>query len=312
VDTGSATADWKSVRTSLDQICQSRDEIEHFFSGVFERLQGFCEELVRRHKAWLRDKQDAQTHLDRRAAELNEARDRLADEWNQRPRPSAADPDQAAQAGGSSGEAFQRILEEAESQHAALRSAQEAARSQADRLTELAEQLVRTGRELSETREQLQQQRQALEAPCGGTSSADGALREKLDRLETERAEWQQERAILETELEAVRNRVAELAEALADEKRAGAEERTRWSDELKRMRRLLERSPGPPPDADAAAAPGAPVPVSPEPSAEPCAAKTAAVGDPVLDSVAAQFEMLQKDAAKRRQSSSKSRPTER
>lgn len=106
-------------------------------------------------------------------------------------------------------------------------------------------------------------------------------------------AEWLQERAGLESELEMVRSRAAELQDTVDAQRQELAEARTEVSNELKLLRRLveqqselLERGAG----SSVAAAVEAEV-----------SASEAAGDDPVMNSVAAQFARLQKDMAQRR-----------
>ncbi len=148
----------------------------------------------------------------------------------------------------------------------------------------------------------------------------EARARQELEaRLEHERAEWavererlrveaarthgdlarpvdpdqpDPERIALETELEAVRTRAAELGETLAQQGRQIAEERAAWSSELKRMSGLLESL------VDRKAQ--APVVVMPEPRMT-APRPMAGDDDPVLSSVMAQFEMLQRDLSRRR-----------
>jgi hypothetical protein len=99
----------------------------------------------------------------------------------------------------------------------------------------------------------------------------------------------------LEAELETVRRRVVEMAEAAASEKQRTTQERSEWSKEFKQLRKLLEVQTKSGPKA-------APV-ESPAPVAAPVAAAASPAGasDPILESVMAQFDMLQKDIARRR-----------
>lgn len=121
------------------------------------------------------------------------------------------------------------------------------------------------------------------------------------------------ERARLEWELESVRNRAAELAEQLTQEKRRVADERAEWTGQLKQLRRTIERQ------AQLAAENqslvGAGVALATGAAAKPangatCGAHLAARPDPVLESVMSQFEMLQKDLARRRTTAKPAKPT--
>lgn len=126
-------------------------------------------------------------------------------------------------------------------------------------------------------------------------------MRQRLADLEQQRGAWSQERAVLETELDCVRNRAAELTDALEEERRRVAEERKGWAEELRRMRRLLETL------ADRPSPPATPRGGMPPVQASPAIAgsrlseEADSANDPVLDSVMAQFEILQKDLARRR-----------
>ncbi|MHB8899478.1 MAG: hypothetical protein ACYC6Y_12080 [Thermoguttaceae bacterium] len=159
-------------------------------------------------------------------------------------------------------------------------------------LVRMAEDLAVTRRELTEAREELKCQRELL---CQVSSTRDSAydldLGNRLDQIEQGRLEWVQERAALETELDAVRNRAAELADTLDGERQRASSERKEWTEELGRMRQLLQSLSQRPAAAVAPAAPAA-VPEAVQPDD---------AQDPVLDSVMAQFEILQKDLARRR-----------
>jgi chromosome segregation ATPase len=309
IDLCSSTADLKTARTSLDEICASHDEFERFFLGVFDRLEGLTEELVRRQKAWFHERQEIENRLERRLADLEREKAELADERERIRAQCEAVGEQGDAIRGNGGAALEQMLEEADRQRAALRDAQQSAQTHTSHLAEVAGQLIDVHRELAEVRSGLERQCDSLDAD--NNEICDSPLEkvplEELRRMETERAEWQQERAVLETELEAVRNRVAELSETLADEKRSVAEERANWSGELKRMRRLLERQPGPQVESAAVPMSAPPQSATGVPPAEPSPA-AASGGDPVLNSVAAQFEMLQKDLARRRKAGSQSK----
>jgi len=256
-------ADWDSVRESLARICASHDEFDHFFSGVFEQLD---EQL--------------------RKGAINRG-------------------EQGASGGAESRRQFEQMLEEAQQQRAALRAAQEAAESQTAQLAELTEELSEARDELAEARREIQRQREQLDAVRTGAADRepDQELEERLRQVEKDRAELERERVVLETELDSVRSRAAEMAETVVAQRRQMADERAQWTGELKRMRRVLEML-----GRQHAAA--APADAWQEPRVEPrslsdgpleTVSAAAGSGDPVLGSVMAQFEMLQKDLARRR-----------
>lgn len=133
------------------------------------------------------------------------------------------------------------------------------------------------------------------------------ALRGQFQQLQRQQAAWEQDRVALENELEMARNQAAELTENLAEQKRQLETKEAEWTQELREMRRLLEmmaqrqleqrENDRSQPALCAAAAPAAN-------AAGGAAGEPATADDPVLDSVMAQFQMLQKDLARRRRSS--------
>jgi hypothetical protein len=153
-----------------------------------------------------------------------------------------------------------QMLEESQQQRAELRGTQEAIHGQVARLAAVAAELSQA---------QVSHQQSCAE----------------------------QERADVEAELDAVRGRAAELAESLAEQKRLFGRQQAEWSEELKRMRGLLEAMSGRLDEAIPALPAGVPEPRSGPAAGDPAAA------DPVLDSVMAQFQILQRGMARRKNS---------
>lgn len=240
-------------------------------------------EVAEQQRAELCGTQEAvQTQLARLAAvadELAEARSTLAEDANS----------------GGGDEQLSQLLGEVQRQREELHGVQEAAQAQTERLAAAAAELTEARNDIIRRCEQFEQS----EAEAA-RSQPDEQLRGQLRKMEQQQAEWEQERKVLELELETIRNRAAEMAESLADQKRLAGQQRTQWSDELKRMRGLLETI-----TARLAEPQPGPGFVPPEPekptAADPVGPSAAAGEDPVLDSVMAQFEMLQKDLARRR-----------
>ncbi|OHB70407.1 MAG: hypothetical protein A2V70_16705 [Planctomycetes bacterium RBG_13_63_9] len=118
--------------------------------------------------------------------------------------------------------------------------------------------------------------------------------------MEQQQSLLEQERRMLESELETVRNRAAEMAESLADQKRLSAQQQSQWADELKRMRRLLESMSVRLAEAEIAQSNARSEPRGPA-SGGSDGHVASEEDDAALDSVVAQFEILQKDLARRR-----------
>jgi small-conductance mechanosensitive channel len=182
-------------------------------------------------------------------------------------------------------------------------------------LDRMRDRLEQQERKLREERNQLSEDRRAFEDQQGrsanigaGGSHADPASSNDLER----------ERAELETELEAVRQRCEELSETVAEQKRQLTDERAEWTAEFRQLRKILDKQsqllaqrmepvPGVPTTTTTvnfphmAAASTAPATAGVAVASAP-AAQNAGTIDPVLGSVMNQFQMLQKDAARRRQ----------
>lgn len=162
--------------------------------------------------------------------------------------------------------------------------------------------------ELDQLRQALHQSRhenQLLQARLESPGeSIDPALLEQKQALESELD-------AMEQELETVRSRAVQIAESAADERRQIAQERAEWLGEIRLLRQFLEQggvvakgqgsAPARQPAAAAEAQQGS---RSQETSQEQSNTHNAATGRPedvVLESVVAQFQLLQKDVAKRR-----------
>ena len=218
------------------------------------------------------------------------------------------------------GAQLNQMLEESRQQRAEMKAAQEAATQiQAERLAGLTAELCTVRNEMALVREEIGRHESIQRSEADETARqhaeelAGNEFQEQLRQLERQQGMLEQEKQLLESELESVRNRAVEMANTLAEQKREAAQQQNQWADEIKRMRRLLEdvshrladavpaatgsaaASAAPPPTAAAASAASAPY-------AATAANKAAPSGeDPVLESVLAQFEMLQRDLARRR-----------
>ena len=201
-------------------------------------------------------------------------------------------------------------------------------------LDSMREQLLKVESHLSEERRRLDAQRQQLVAQerqiAAEPAEADSQLQAKV-------AEMEQDRAALEEELENVRSRAVSMSQTITEQKRQMADEHAQWTAELRQLRRILDKqatwiaqqtegglatwSPGGYGPAGVPIPGGFPPNVNQYPQnpaavrpAEPehwrrtvngaSATAPQAHGDPVLGSVLSQFELLQKDVARRRNQS--------
>jgi hypothetical protein len=188
-------------------------------------------------------------------------------------------------------------------------------------LESMRERLDQHDRKIKEERRQLAEERQKLAAERAQWQAQK--QRTLSDSPSGERtAEAAQEQAALEEELETVRQRCEELAGTVAEQKRQIAEERAEWTAEFRQLRKILDKqsqllaqrmdqhAPAPLAVVPAAAAHAPPNGSNGSNGANGAngsngngANVAAARGgiDPVLGSVMNQFQLLQKDAARRR-----------
>ncbi len=189
-------------------------------------------------------------------------------------------------------------------------------------LEAMQQKLLNVQAELCEERGKLAEERQRFseqnnKPPVG--SETDESLQSKV-------AELEQDRAALEEELEGVRARAVGMAQTLAEQKRQMAEEHAEWSAELRQLRRTLDKQAswisqhaeigaasygsGDPYLPQTASTNGFAAGTAPghngrgHPTYFPNAASAPAprLADPVVGSILSQFELLQKDVARRRE----------
>lgn len=286
------TIDTAGLQETVGQLCAAQDGLETFLRGLFGDLDVLADEMTR-HGRWVDSaKQDQDTErstheerLGRERQELESTFERIQELTDQLGSSATASSGGSAQ--------LQEAFADIEEERSSLQAIVAASESQGAELARMASELAGARQDLAETRAELCTQRELLsQVPGEEESGAVSKLRDRLEQLEQERLGWTEERAVLETELDAVRTRTAELADTLDEEQQRAAGERRDWAEELRQMRELLQslsdRTTGP-----------APALATPDVAAEPPERDDSQ--DPVLDSVMAQFEILQKDLARRR-----------
>ncbi len=287
-----SVASWNGVCASLAEIVAGQEELGRFLGDVFAQMERFLGEVVRRKGALEADGRKAEEALQQRIAALERQRAELRAEREAAVQDAAGQATQAADRPPVRDEFVAQLVSELEQQRATLQGVVANAEARSA-------EWAQAKNELTQAREALLGLAERWTKVESGAAAAEPSQRfaEELHRMEQERAAIEQERAVLERELEAVRSRAAELSEMLAGHQRQMAEERSQWSDELKRMRRLLEVMS----QRQSAQQTAAEYRLAEPVAAAPAAAAPAASGDPVLGSVLAQFEILQRDLARRR-----------
>ena len=184
-----------------------------------------------------------------------------------------------------------------------------------ERERQLAEQRKETNRiahqfehqeaKLSETLTELEELKGLVKSVNTPSPSSEAALAKELAQARQELAEMRAsqpsgeddgERAALEAELEMVRGRAAELYDSLAQERRTVAEQRNEAANELKQLRRIVEKQAELLGERPA----GGHATVARE-VAKPDREGNDQAADPVINSVMQQFAKLQKEVAERR-----------
>lgn len=292
-DSSLLTIDTTALQSTVAEMCAGHGRLEEFLRGMFGDLNSLADEIAR-HGQWI-DSTKCEQKAQQSAHEelLGRERDALETTF-ERIRQLTDRLEVSAVAGTGGTEHFQKLLENMAEERETWRASQPSSGPTSADLTRMADDLAATRQELAEARDELRSQREVLsQISFTHDPASDSDIRDRLDRIEQERLNWAQERAALETELDSVRNRAAELADTLDDERQRASGERKDWAEELRQMRQLLqslsERASSPAPAA------AMPISVASEPAEQEDAQ------DPVLDSVMAQFEILQKDLARRR-----------
>jgi chromosome segregation ATPase len=255
----------------LDELRAEHDECGKFFGEVFDQLQSLSLELFARHKCL---ELTAQQQAERESAEAEDAG------------------------------RFKHLLDEVQQARTEMRELQKETQQAWVELRKTCDRIEHERAESPDVQESLQAHFDRLAAAIGELTEArsqliqagDGVGKEQIDQIledtRQQRASWEQERSAMETELEAVRERAAELAEALAGQKRSATQQQAEWTGELRRMRSLLEAISGQMAQEEGRAS-----------AAQPARSNGtgAGSGDPALDSVMAQFQLLQHEVAQRR-----------
>ncbi|GAB6167194.1 hypothetical protein JCM19992_31940 [Thermostilla marina] len=335
--------DTDELRRCLSEFAAGQDEFNHALVEWFDRLERVSLDLLERQRQWWSQQREGEEALRRREEALREREQRLEQleqELAEKRRKLLEREAVLPEIGEGGQEALARIeglLARWEEVGKRLESLPEAGGSaDAERiaeqirellgeqqtggeiLTQLKEELSRLGGvpeevrslkgELQDTLADLDRRWSEMLADRGN-GEQDETVREleaKLRRLEEELSAAEQDRIALETELEVVRNRAAELLDMLSEQRRQMAEERSHWSGELKRLRRLMEVlldrqiDTGAPGEYEAAGQ-SHPRVVGYEEQERTRAVASGGSVDPVLESVSAQFEILQKDLSRRR-----------
>jgi len=278
-----------ALQDVFNDLREAQNNVAGCFSDVFDQLETLSLEVFARHKC-LQWSADRQAEAEAGDAERNRALDERLESLRELETKIRSAFEEASRLWSEMSAACK------ESVGHGMSSSQETR----DQLQCMSEQLQAVLAEMEHNREEsqrfqqtVQEQLQRLAAVAAdwmaaqSASNHDEQLAQLIETSRQQQAAWQQERARLEAELKAERQRAAEQAEAAAQQRQAAAQQQAELAGELKRMRSLLEVL-----QNNMSASPGA--------SAAPGAASSTSENF-ALESMLAQFEMLQRDLAQRR-----------
>jgi chromosome segregation ATPase len=303
-------AAWRPVESAVAEIRRECSAAQQFMEEQLAEIDRLRDQLA--------FKADELTAAEERLAEQRESTGRLSEQLQQQDGvlgetlaelrglrdQFARECEEARKREGEAATVMQQRLAQIEAERDTLRrqvelleSASSGGQGQAETLSPLLSVLDELRHEVHDTRSELAGAIQQAagshgEHPPGEALSAEST--EHIVALERQRAE-------LESELELVRTRSAELQETVNQQRRALADQRDELTAELRLLRELVEQR------AELHAAQPANEPVVPTiairpPTPAAAAAESQAPADPVVNSVMAQFARLQKDVAQRRQ----------
>lgn len=287
VDLKEPLSDVDSADVALGEFRTTQDEFTDFFGDVFDQLQALSLELFARHK-YLEASTEQKSASEETLNGFREEFHRTIAELQQLHSQFQSDQQESRKSWEEIRAGCQEFLDE----HKDLREIREGFRQIADEFSGIKEDVQRDRKDMHELCASVESQVSRLstlatelaEAQAGSTN--DSQVSEILEHARQQQAEWLQQRATLEAELDTMRRRTAEQAEALSEQKRLAGQQQAELSGELKRMRSLMENL----------ASQVRSEPVAPGDDAKPQPAESS-----VLGSVLAQFEMLQRDINHRR-----------
>ena len=174
-------------------------------------------------------------------------------------------------------------LEKIEQQQADLRDQRDTIESKLETVGSRAGEL---GQLLAEQKQWSGRAHKDRETTAAALEAYHQEVQQRLEQIEQQQAALHDLRDTIETKLETVGSHAGELGQLLAEQKQWAGRQDDRWTGELTELRALLGRL-----AERLAEAPAAPPPPEPLPAEQP-----AHNGDPMLESVASQFELLRRN----------------
>ena len=281
----------QSVQSVFSDLRGAHDEFGNVFGEMFDQLESMSLELFARHKCLELSTQQQAEHETANNEHGRQFHECLEELRGLEAKVCSAH-EEAERVWSEISATHQKFLQE----HAGLDEIQEEIRGVSTEFRTMLQDVEKDRVETRQLQESIQEHVQQLARVSAeamatqSVSSHDEQLSQIVETIRQQQAAWQQDRVLLESELETERQRAAQQNEAFVEQRGLVAQQQAELDGELKRMRSLLEillnnmNQPfGTNTDhADQTAS-------CPENAA--------------LESMLAQFEMLQRDLAQRRES---------
>lgn len=292
--TAAAPAHWQPIGEIVAEFRTECSDFEHLVQSLFDQLDQLRAELERKARDLEKERQRV-TERERQLSEQRKETSRIAHQFeHQEAKLSEAlvELDEVKNlVRRQSEETSQREALFDTQLHKQLETLQRERQTLHRQLTDSQNELTKNvglARDLAQARKEIADLRSELAAPREASFARGAGSAEDL--------------VAVELELEMVRGRATELSDALAQERRAAAEHRNEANNEIKQLRRIVERQAdllGERPNSNT-------VTVARETTVESFEdhdeeVEETASSDPVISSVMAQFAKLQKEVAERR-----------
>jgi len=278
----------KSVEGAVGDLRSEHGELASFFSDVFDQLESLMLDLFGQHK-WVESRIQYQAEREASRAEYEEQFRASLEELRDLEAKVRSAHEGIVQIWPQISGTYEKLLQE----HAVVHETREEIRQISSEFRTMREGVERDRVEVRARQESIQEELQRLArivaepAAAPALSDHNEQLSQILDVIREQQVAWQQDRARLESELEAERQRAAQQDELLAEQRRLAAQQQAEVDGQLKRMRLLLDvvsKDMHPPFDAN-----------SDDQN------QTSSMENGALGSAFSQFQMLARDHAQRR-----------
>jgi DNA repair ATPase RecN len=317
-------AGWDRIKGALDEIHACHAETQNFFSIAFDQLDSLCGSLIS-HGQQITKQTDVRQEDKLPTNALDENRWNIFQKEFEEDRSKLHETQQSVQQQiaqlaavtgdlASARDEFKTVHTELtrhseelsavreqtlavskgfEVDRSVVCDTQQSVQQQIAQLTAVADDLASARNEFQTVRGELARHNEELVAVRTQTLAAsqelEADIKNKIREMEEEHASLAKGRMAIEKELEFVRIKASEMTELLAEQKRLSVPQQNQWAEEVHQLRTLLENMTKQTSDTRR------PIEAAPVAKAKSCVAAVAS-GDPVLESVLAQFEILQQD----------------